>query len=172
MVGVFPEATISRSFTVKELKSGAARMASSAKVPLLPVALWGTQRLWTKGRPRTLTRRHTPITILIGEPIEPADLPGPERADRRADDPAQRARRPGPAGVPGRSRPARTTPGGSPPTWAAPRPTPEEAAELDRPPAHAQRTPERVTGGLSRRTGGCRRPANRVPGQVGSGPER
>ncbi|WP_431882989.1 lysophospholipid acyltransferase family protein [Micromonospora gifhornensis] len=75
VVGVFPEATISRSFTVKELKSGATRMACEAAVPVLPVALWGTQRLWTKGRPRTLTRRHTPITILVGEPLHPAAFP-------------------------------------------------------------------------------------------------
>ena len=75
VVGVFPEATISRSFLVKELKNGAARMAQEAGVPLLPVALWGTQRLWTKGRPRTLTRRHTPITILVGEPMDPAAYP-------------------------------------------------------------------------------------------------
>ncbi|WP_433529592.1 lysophospholipid acyltransferase family protein [Micromonospora sp. CA-263727] len=74
-VGVFPEATISRSFTVKELKSGATRMAGEAGVPVLPVALWGTQRLWTKGRPRTLTRRHIPITILVGEPMDPAGYP-------------------------------------------------------------------------------------------------
>ncbi|BCJ60632.1 lysophospholipid acyltransferase family protein [Micromonospora endophytica] len=74
-VGVFPEATISRSFTVKELKSGATRMAREAGVPVLPVALWGTQRLWTKGRPRTLTRRHTPITVLVGEPMSPAGYP-------------------------------------------------------------------------------------------------
>jgi 1-acyl-sn-glycerol-3-phosphate acyltransferase len=72
VVGVFPEATISRSFTIKEMKSGAARMASSARVPLIPMAVWGTQRLWTKGRPRTLGRRHTPISILIGEPLTPA----------------------------------------------------------------------------------------------------
>ncbi|MFC0006866.1 lysophospholipid acyltransferase family protein [Micromonospora siamensis] len=75
VVGVFPEATISRSFTVKELKSGTTRMAQEAGVPVLPVALWGTQRLWTKGRPKTLTRRHTPITILIGEPMDPAAYP-------------------------------------------------------------------------------------------------
>lgn len=49
VVGVFPEATISRSFTVKEIKSGAVRMAAAAKVPLIPMALWGTQRLWTTG---------------------------------------------------------------------------------------------------------------------------
>jgi 1-acyl-sn-glycerol-3-phosphate acyltransferase len=70
VVGVFPEATISESFTVKELKSGAARLARSAKVPLIPMAVWGPHRLWTKGRPRTLTKRHVPVTISIGAPIE------------------------------------------------------------------------------------------------------
>ncbi|MEV6875667.1 lysophospholipid acyltransferase family protein [Amycolatopsis sp. NPDC051128] len=72
VVGVFPEATISRSFTVKEIKSGAIRMAAAADVPLVPMALWGTQRLWTKGRPKDLTRRHVPVSILIGEPMHPA----------------------------------------------------------------------------------------------------
>jgi 1-acyl-sn-glycerol-3-phosphate acyltransferase len=77
VVGVFPEATISRSFVLKKFKTGAARMAADAKVPLLPMAVWGTQRLWTKGRPKTLTRRHTPVTIIIGEPIHltPQDKP-------------------------------------------------------------------------------------------------
>jgi 1-acyl-sn-glycerol-3-phosphate acyltransferase len=72
VVGVFPEATISRSFTVKEIKSGAVRMAAAADVPVVPMALWGTQRLWTKGRPKDLTRRHVPISILVGEPMHPA----------------------------------------------------------------------------------------------------
>jgi 1-acyl-sn-glycerol-3-phosphate acyltransferase len=76
VVGVFPEATISRSFTVKEIKSGAARLASAAGVPLIPVAVWGGQRLWTKGRPRTLTRRHVPISILVGEPMYPGRRDG------------------------------------------------------------------------------------------------
>ncbi len=71
IVGVFPEATISRSFTVKETKTGAARLAMAAGVPLIPVAVWGGQRLWTKGRPRTLTRRHVPISISVGEPLLP-----------------------------------------------------------------------------------------------------
>jgi 1-acyl-sn-glycerol-3-phosphate acyltransferase len=71
VVGVFPEATISRSFTIKELKTGAARMAAAARVPLVPMVIWGTQRLWTKGRPRNLMRRHTPISILIGAPLRP-----------------------------------------------------------------------------------------------------
>ncbi len=70
VVGVFPEATISESFTVKELKSGAARMARSAKVLLIPMAVWGPHRLWTKGRKKELTKRHVPVLIKIGEPIE------------------------------------------------------------------------------------------------------
>jgi 1-acyl-sn-glycerol-3-phosphate acyltransferase len=70
VVGVFPEATISESFTVKELKSGAARLARTAKVPLIPMAVWGPHRMWTKGRPKELTKRHVPVLIKIGEPIE------------------------------------------------------------------------------------------------------
>src|SRR3954467_4514684 len=41
VVGVFPEATISSSFTVKDLKAGAARMAVDAGGPLIPAAAWG-----------------------------------------------------------------------------------------------------------------------------------
>ncbi len=71
VVGVFPEATISRSFTVKELKNGAARLAAATGVPLVPMAVWGSQRLWTKGHPRSLTRRHVPVSIAVGEPLTP-----------------------------------------------------------------------------------------------------
>ncbi|GAA3536518.1 lysophospholipid acyltransferase family protein [Amycolatopsis ultiminotia] len=71
VVGVFPEATISRSFTVKQIKTGAVRMAAAAGVPVVPMALWGTQRLWTKGRPKDLTRRHVPISVVVGEPMTP-----------------------------------------------------------------------------------------------------
>ena len=72
VVGVFPEATISRSFTVKPIKTGAVRMAAEAGVPVIPMTVWGSQRLWTKGRPRDLTRRHVPILIRAGEPFHPA----------------------------------------------------------------------------------------------------
>lgn len=71
IVGVFAEATISRSFTVKEIKSGAVRMAVASKTPLIPVALWGPQRMWTKGRKRRLLQRNVPVTIIVGEPMYP-----------------------------------------------------------------------------------------------------
>ena len=70
VVGIFPEATISRSFEVKELKSGASRIAAEAGVPLIPVALWGTQRLMTKDHPRDFSRGKT-IGIRVGEPMHP-----------------------------------------------------------------------------------------------------
>jgi 1-acyl-sn-glycerol-3-phosphate acyltransferase len=78
IVGVFPEATISRSFELKEFKAGAVRMASTAKVPILPTVLWGSQRVWTKDHPKRLGRSKVPITISVGEPIEPPR--GPEVA--------------------------------------------------------------------------------------------
>ena len=50
-VGIFPEATISRSMELKEFKTGAVRIAAAAGVPLVPVVLWGTQRMMTKDHP-------------------------------------------------------------------------------------------------------------------------
>jgi 1-acyl-sn-glycerol-3-phosphate acyltransferase len=70
IVGIFPEATISRSFELKEFKAGAVRMAQAARVPILPTVIWGSQRVWTKGRPKQLGRTRTPISIRVGEPIE------------------------------------------------------------------------------------------------------
>jgi 1-acyl-sn-glycerol-3-phosphate acyltransferase len=72
VIGVFPEATISSSFTVKDLKAGAARMAVDAGVPILPAAVWGGHRIATKGH-KVVLRRGVAVTVLIGEPI----VPGP-----------------------------------------------------------------------------------------------
>ncbi len=70
VVGIFPEATISRSFEIKELKTGATRMAAEAGVPLIPVILWGTQRMMTKDHPRDFSRGKT-IAITVGDPLHP-----------------------------------------------------------------------------------------------------
>jgi 1-acyl-sn-glycerol-3-phosphate acyltransferase len=69
IVGVFPEATISRSFELKAFKSGAVRMAQAAAVPVLPMIIWGSQRVWTKGHPKRLGRTNVPITLSVGESI-------------------------------------------------------------------------------------------------------
>mgnify|MGYP000662093765 CR=1 FL=1 len=77
LVGVYPEATISRSFEIKAFKSGAARMAIEADVPIVPHIVWGAQRIWTKGHPRNMRRPKVPIAIHVGEPIYPT-LPAAE----------------------------------------------------------------------------------------------
>lgn len=79
IIGVFPEATISRSFELKAFKLGAARMAAEAGVPILPVVVWGSQRVWTKNHPKRLGRSKLPIHIAVGELI-----PVPPDADPQA----------------------------------------------------------------------------------------
>ncbi len=69
LVGVYPEATISRSFELKDFKTGAARMARDADVPIIPLIVWGAQRIWTKDHPRHLGRTKIPITVQVGNPI-------------------------------------------------------------------------------------------------------
>jgi 1-acyl-sn-glycerol-3-phosphate acyltransferase len=68
VVGVFPEATISRSFELKEFKSGTVRMAAEAGVPVIPLILWGTQRILTKDHPKDFSRHRT-IAITVGTPM-------------------------------------------------------------------------------------------------------
>ncbi len=71
IIGVFPEATISRAFELKGFKSGAARMAAAADVPLIPMITWGGQRMFTKDHPREFPRHHQ-ILLTVGEPLRPS----------------------------------------------------------------------------------------------------
>jgi 1-acyl-sn-glycerol-3-phosphate acyltransferase len=73
LVGVYPEATISRSFELKEFKTGAARMAQEAGVPIIPLVVWGAQRIWTKDHPRKLFFNRVPITCIVGGPLRTTD---------------------------------------------------------------------------------------------------
>lgn len=73
-VGVYPEATIGRSFELKPFKKGAARMALEADLPIYPVIVWGAQRIVTKGY-RNFGRTKTPVLIATGEPILPKGSP-------------------------------------------------------------------------------------------------
>lgn len=76
LVGIFPEATISRSFELANFKTGAARIAHQAGVPLVPCAIWGSQRIWTKGLPKRF--RNVPVIVRYGEPVA---LTGDAEAD-------------------------------------------------------------------------------------------
>ncbi len=71
IVGIYPEATISRSFEIKDLKTGAARMALEADVPIIPSIVWGSQRIAPKGGTKHLGRTKTPVMVAVGDPIAP-----------------------------------------------------------------------------------------------------
>jgi 1-acyl-sn-glycerol-3-phosphate acyltransferase len=82
-VGIFPEATISRALELKEFKTGATRIAAEAGVPLVPVIIWGTQRIKTKDHPQDFSRGKT-ITLSVGTPLHPqGDDPAAETAELR-----------------------------------------------------------------------------------------
>ncbi len=127
VVGIFPEATISRSFELKEFKTGATRMAAAAGVPVIPAILWGTQRIKTKGHPQDFSRGKT-IAITVGEPLHPTgEHPAEETAELKArmatllDETI-------------RAYPADEQPPGSwwlPASYGGSAPTMEEAAQLD-----------------------------------------
>jgi 1-acyl-sn-glycerol-3-phosphate acyltransferase len=72
LVGVYPEATISRSFELKAFKTGAARMALDADVPIIPLVVWGAQRIWTKDHPKHVGRNKIPITVAVDPPLVPS----------------------------------------------------------------------------------------------------
>jgi 1-acyl-sn-glycerol-3-phosphate acyltransferase len=72
LVGVFPEATISRSWQLKQFKRGAAGLAVSQGVPVIPVIVWGAHRIWTVDGRRSW-RRKIPISITVGEPLLAAE---------------------------------------------------------------------------------------------------
>jgi 1-acyl-sn-glycerol-3-phosphate acyltransferase len=69
IIGIFPEGTISTSFEIKQLKSGAVRLAIGAGVPIVPTIVWGGQRIYTKGLKPNLKRGKTPVSVTFGEAI-------------------------------------------------------------------------------------------------------
>ena len=75
-VCAFPEAGISYSYTVRSLMRGVAGLARETGAPVVPVALWGSQRIWSVGVPDhrgrgprpSLARGHR-VDGVLGEPF-------------------------------------------------------------------------------------------------------
>jgi putative phosphoserine phosphatase/1-acylglycerol-3-phosphate O-acyltransferase len=84
IVGVMPQGTIPRgpAFFEPELKGrwGAARLAALARVPVIPIGLWGTERVWPRASrlPRLDLADPPLVTVTVGPPVkltyEDADL--------------------------------------------------------------------------------------------------
>ncbi len=72
--GVFLQGTRTPDGRITDPKSGAALIAQKAQAPLLPICVWGTEKILPKGQ---VLPRRTPITVRIGSLIEP-----PKAGDR------------------------------------------------------------------------------------------
>lgn len=70
LVLVLPEQTHSTTFDLLPFKTGAARMAAAAQVPLVPCIVWGIHRFHTTGRPPRWSWR-LPVTVRYGPPLRP-----------------------------------------------------------------------------------------------------
>jgi 1-acyl-sn-glycerol-3-phosphate acyltransferase len=66
-VGLFLQGTRTADARIPEPKLGAALIAAKAKAPLLPVSLWGTEKIFKKGSP---VPRPVPVTVRIGQVID------------------------------------------------------------------------------------------------------
>jgi 1-acyl-sn-glycerol-3-phosphate acyltransferase len=66
-VGVFLQGTRTPDGRVTDPKRGAALLAAKAKAPLLPVSLWGSEKILQKG---SSIPRAVPLTIRIGKLID------------------------------------------------------------------------------------------------------
>ena len=66
-VGLFLQGTRTADARIPEPKLGAALIAAKAKVPLIPVSLWGTEAIFKKG---SSLPRPGPVTVRIGPLID------------------------------------------------------------------------------------------------------
>ncbi len=66
-VGIFLTGTRTQDGRIDQAKLGAALIAAQAQVPLLPVCLWGTEKILAKG----IIPQPVPVTVRIGQLIPP-----------------------------------------------------------------------------------------------------
>ncbi len=76
---IFPESTRFSGGDVQPLKDGAAFIAARAGVPLVPIGIGGGERCWPKGQKLPRPKR---MSIIVGEPIYPAERAEGERVKR------------------------------------------------------------------------------------------
>jgi 1-acyl-sn-glycerol-3-phosphate acyltransferase len=86
LVGIFPEGGLGDGVTLQPGHSGVARLALQAGVPVVPMAVWGTNRRW----PRSGVRFGRPIrpraSVVVGPPIQPSGDPASPQDMRRLTD--------------------------------------------------------------------------------------
>jgi 1-acyl-sn-glycerol-3-phosphate acyltransferase len=78
---VFPEGTRSRTGALGRAQEGLAALALRTDAPIVPLAIWGTERVWPRGR---LPRPGGHVVLRIGAPFRLSELGLRGLADRRA----------------------------------------------------------------------------------------
>lgn len=71
VVVVYPESTVTRNedFSPMHGKSGIARLALASGVPVIPLAVWGSQHVWPRSGTKSLKFRR-PIWVKAGPPLD------------------------------------------------------------------------------------------------------
>lgn len=82
-VVIFPEGGGNSEGTLQPLHSGALMLALRCKVPVVPVALVNTNKIWTYADPLP-HRAGVPVTVTFGEPMDFSDLYGKKGAIEEA----------------------------------------------------------------------------------------
>lgn len=76
LVSMAPEGTIPRgpAFFQTELKGrwGAAKLAAATKAPVIPVGIWGTEKVWPRAKrmPNMAITDPPTVTVRVGQPVE------------------------------------------------------------------------------------------------------
>jgi 1-acyl-sn-glycerol-3-phosphate acyltransferase len=83
LAGIFPEGRVNPApETLAAGQKGAARLALAAGVPVVPVAIWGPQVRWPRGRLRLRRPWRPDVAVVVGRPIEMDGDPRDPRAVR------------------------------------------------------------------------------------------
>ncbi len=79
VVVVYPEGTVTKNpdFTPMKAKTGIARLTLATDVPVLPVAVWGSQKVWQRDGARSLAFGR-PIWLKAGPPLDFSRFEGRE----------------------------------------------------------------------------------------------
>ncbi|MEW2474832.1 lysophospholipid acyltransferase family protein [Micromonospora gifhornensis] len=81
---IYPEGTITREPDLWPMKgkTGAARLALATGAPVVPVVMWGPERIFDPHRSRLNLRPRIPVTVVAGPPIDLSQWAGaaPSRA--------------------------------------------------------------------------------------------
>jgi 1-acyl-sn-glycerol-3-phosphate acyltransferase len=69
LAGIFPEGRVGPGDRPLRGRSGLVRAAMAARVPIIPIGVWGTQVRWPLGGPRLTRPIRVPVAVVMGESI-------------------------------------------------------------------------------------------------------